>query len=259
MKYIILSLIFLGCGTAGADISSSSPNPNAPKNCSVTKKDHTTTISCPGQDPVQIEDGTDGTNGKDGTQGTDGNTGVTGPKGDKGETGSNGKDAMPCDINKTENTTSITCNGKTATILDGKQGDKGDSCTVEQGVDFSTLSCEDGRIAVVSNGAIGPQGDKGDTGSQGQKGDKGDQGEAGEAGIDGSNGTPGTTIFPVVACPTNTSGYPEVMLCIDNSLYAVYDSSVPGAVHYAKITPGYYVSTDGRSCYFTLVNGCEIK
>lgn len=111
-------------------------------------------------------------------------------------------------------------------------------------------------------GSTGPQGNTGPagaTGPQGAQGPVGPSGPAGPIGPVGSPGTPGTTVVPVLPCPTNTSGYPEVLMCIENKLYAVFVGSTLNSVHYSQIPPGNYVTTDGRNCSFTVVSGCTIQ
>lgn len=84
----------------------------------------------------------------------------------------------------------------------------------------------------------------------------GPQGSQGVAGITGATGNSGTVITPIEFCPSIIGNFPESGLCIDNLLYAVYwNGNNP---HLTLITPGNYVTTDGRACSFTLVSGCTV-
>ena len=81
----------------------------------------------------------------------------------------------------------------------------------------------------------------------------------GVQGQPGLPGTPGTKITLVQFCaetPSYPSTFPEVGLCIDGNLYAVY--SIPGSF-LALITPGRYQSNGiGSSCSFTVLPNCEV-
>lgn len=114
----------------------------------------------------------------------------------------------------------------------------------------------------VCNGSTGSKGEKGDEGqdgSEGIQGPKGDTGSVGEKGDTGANGS-SFTLYPVTPCRDTISGaYPEVLMCINDKLFAVYDSGVLGKVHYVEVIPGSYVTTDGRSCHFTVTSGCNIQ
>jgi hypothetical protein len=85
----------------------------------------------------------------------------------------------------------------------------------------------------------------------------GPQGPAGEQGPPGLNGT---FITPVLPCPDLAGAFPEVLLCIDETLYAVYDGNGANKdVRYVELIPGNYVTTDGRGCNFTVIQNCEIQ
>jgi hypothetical protein len=161
----------------------------------------------------------------------------------------------------------------------GKAGKDAPSCTVEQLADGAYMVCPDGTQAKVVSGSQGAQGQPGIVGADGKsvvgpKGDTGATGADGEtvigpqgiAGVDGQSvvgpagapGTPGTVITPVVPCPGQP--YAEVLLCISEKLYAVFDSGQPGAVHYTEVIPGTYTTTQNAgNCSFTVVAGCEVQ
>lgn len=76
---------------------------------------------------------------------------------------------------------------------------------------------------------------------------------AGPPGAQGPQGDPGPTgVTAVKFCPNlgGGNGYPESGLIIDNAVYALYYA--PPTASISKITPGNYVTTDGRSCNFTI-------
>lgn len=95
------------------------------------------------------------------------------------------------------------------------------------------------------------------------------QGPQGTAGINGTNGTngvtgpagaDGTVITPVQFCPNVTSSYPstfpEVGLCVNGSIYAVYSAN-DGFL--TLIPPGTYVSNAiGSACNFTVFPNCVV-
>lgn len=114
-------------------------------------------------------------------------------------------------------------------------------------------------------GEQGEPGEDGQDGKDGKDGKNGAQGPAGRDGLDGRNGTDGIDgtspeldIFPVIPCPTVTGAYPEVLLCIANELYAVYDGG-PQKDRLVLVPPGDYQTTDGRSCQFTVTEACELE
>lgn len=100
------------------------------------------------------------------------------------------------------------------------------SCTVEQTVTGAVIKCLDGSVATVSNGSDGING------------------------ADGADGLDGTVITFVDPCPTISHAFPELLALIEGTYYAVYASGAK--VHLAKLTPGTYQTTDGRSCVFTI-------
>lgn len=100
----------------------------------------------------------------------------------------------------------------------------------------------------------GPQGDPGNTGAQGSQGIQGSQGLQGPTGLNGSTITlvqfcPGTPSYP--------STFPEIGMCINNKLYAVYSAN-DGFL--TLIPPGVYHSNAiGSSCNFTILPNCGIS
>lgn len=133
----------------------------------------------------------------------------------------------------------------------------------------------------------GPQGSKGDTGAQGSQGEKGDVGEAGQTGAQGvagatgttgatgsvgatgatgatgaagNNGAPGTQITVVQLCGSCVGAYPsvfpEIALCMNNKLLAVYSANGGFMV---ELSNGYY-SSQGINCTCSFhVNGCSVN
>lgn len=96
----------------------------------------------------------------------------------------------------------------------------------------------------------------------GATGSTGSTGSPGESivGPAGSNGIPGTVISIVQFCPGVVASYPttfpEVGLCIDSKLYAVYSAN-EGFLAY--IPPGLYESNAvGSACTFTVLENCVI-
>ncbi len=123
-------------------------------------------------------------------------------------------------------------------------GIDGSSCSVFKTTAGAEITCTDGTSAQIMNGRDGAMGETGSTGP---------------SGIQGQMGNPGTSIRPVLLCPEVPGAFPEVLLCINDHLYAVYDANRPGEVHYTEVVPGYYRSTDGRECRFRVLTGCEIE
>jgi hypothetical protein len=120
---------------------------------------------------------------------------------------------------------------------------------------------EDFRGKDGRDGIAGKPGREGDTGSQGLPGKDGQQGVAGTDGVDGqdgSDGEDGTQIYPVVPCPDLAGSYPEVLMCIDDSLYAVMVGNGKNT-RYVYLPPGFYQTTDGRNCNFEVAEGCNVE
>jgi hypothetical protein len=104
---------------------------------------------------------------------------------------------------------------------------------------------------------------KGEPGPVGPVGPPGEVGPVGPAGRDGESiqglpGTPGSQITPMTVCPLAPGAYPEVLLCIDSALYAVFNDSGT-TTRYVMVPPGRYVSTDGRQVQFSVADACEIE
>ena len=117
-----------------------------------------------------------------------------------------------------------------------------------------------------ANGAIGPTGQTGAIGPQGAQGPQGEQGPVGPIGSTGAQGPqgdpgqPGTQITTIQFCkgitPTYPSTFPEIGICIDNQLYAVYSANGGFMV---LVTPGTYSSNGiNASCTFTVGPNCEV-
>lgn len=129
------------------------------------------------------------------------------------------------------------------------------NCSVERVLGGAFVRCSDGSEAFVEDGSDGEDGSEGLQGEPGIPGPKGDAGSTGPSGADGE----GLTIGTVVPCPSLIGPFPEVLFCINDILYAVYDGKEKQDVHLTQIIPGSYVTTDGRSCHFTVSTGCEIQ
>lgn len=132
---------------------------------------------------------------------------------------------------------------------------------------------EQGLPGETITGPAGPRGDSGDRGSDGVS----VTGPAGQScnittnslgalitcgitstqvfnGTDGVNATPVTPIF---LCPTLTGGvFKEYLLRINGDLFAVYASGSTTGL--AKLWPGSWVTTDGRSCHFTINSNLDV-
>jgi hypothetical protein len=125
-------------------------------------------------------------------------------------------------------------------------------------------------LAVLLCACVGKKGDQGIQGlpgsngidgTNGVDGAQGPQGLPGPQGIPGPTGQDGTQITVVQFCPNDTPSYPstfpEVGVCIDNQLYAVY-STHGGFL--ALLTPGIYNSNAvGSNCDFTVLPNCQIQ
>lgn len=81
-------------------------------------------------------------------------------------------------------------------------------------------------------------------------------GSDGSTGAQGLPGAPGSTITPIPFCPSLPGNYPEYGLLIDGSLFAVYYDS--NGAHLAKLVEGSYITTDGRSCSFSVDANNEV-
>lgn len=123
-------------------------------------------------------------------------------------------------------------------------------------------------------GPPGPQGEQGEVGPEGPQGPQGEQGLKGEDGTDGIDGKDGEqgppgpqgpvtkiSLYPVTPCRETADDYdyPEVLMCINDKLFAVFDSSSKGEVRYVLVPPGTYRTTDGRDCKFRVIEACDIE
>lgn len=142
--------------------------------------------------------------------------------------------------------------GATGQTIAGPQGPKGD-----QG-DIGYMGPA-GPQGVP--GIQGPIGNTGPSGSNGSNGSNGNNGATGPQGVPGPAGINGTVITIIQFCPGVTPIYPtifpEVGLCINNQIYAVYSANngfmvlvVPGAYHSNAI---------GSACSFTVLPNCVIQ
>ena len=150
---------------------------------------------------------------------------------------------------------------------DGSDGDKGEAgtgCTTTQTATGAVVTCGDTE-SVINNGADGETGPRGAEGAQGPAGRDGLDGVDGSPGVKGDQGEPGmpgasgSIITPVIPCPSKSGSYPEVLLCIENKLYASFTSNNHHDVRYAEVGPGNYQTTDGRACVFSVVSGCTLN
>lgn len=75
---------------------------------------------------------------------------------------------------------------------------------------------------------------------------------SGAQGEQGIPGEPGSTVEVVNLCPSISGAYPEILFKIDGALYAVYYAPAQSKSHLVLVSPGSYVTTDGRNCHFTV-------
>jgi hypothetical protein len=124
------------------------------------------------------------------------------------------------------------CNSRGA---DGANGTNGSSCTVQTVLASEAapaggalLSCTDGTNALIRNGTDG---------------------------ADGADGV--TPIIQVIKpCPNISGSNPEVLLVLPGRQLLASVSKTVGGVEtrLAIVTPGSYMTTDGRSCNFTVTS-----
>lgn len=107
-----------------------------------------------------------------------------------------------------------------------------------------TVSVNSGVPEVICNGATGLPGLQGPTGQTGQ------------------TGSPGIDITPITfiqfcpGTPSYPSSFPEIGICVNGSIYAVYSAN-GGFLTYTP--PGVYNSNGiGVSCTFTILPNCGI-
>ena len=272
LKLISILILLTACGKQEPIVVDSRSETG--KSCTASKADKKTTISCPDGSVVEVYDGE---NGAQGPQGVQGQIGVPGEDGATGAAGTNG---TSCILSEVEDGAKITCADKTITIRNGiqgiqgiqgaqgetgtagaqgEQGEKGNtgavgtSCTVFQTTEGADIICGETKASVA-------HGEQGPTGPQGSQGIAGRDGTDGVDGKDGAPGLPGSSITPVIPCPNKSGSFPEVLLCIDNKLYAVFvETGSTKTVRYSQIPAGNYQTTDGRSCNFTVSNSCTLS
>lgn len=255
----VLTGMSLSCGPRTEEVnerttpetSTSSTNPG----CSVLETTVGADVTC-GGNTVTIARGVDGAAGTSGAVGTSGPAGADGQDGQDGaagQAGPAGTDAPSCLLSTTAEGVKITCGDQIAEVKNGQDGQNG----------------ADGAPGVDGqDGAPGEQGEAGPAGPQGVSGSNGLDGRNGSDGVDGSDGLPGTPgipgslITPIIPCPNKPGSFPEVLLCIDNKLYAVFVGGTGGnakEVRYSQIPAGNYMTTDGRSCAFHVTNTCNLE
>lgn len=98
---------------------------------------------------------------------------------------------------------------------------------------------------------VGPQGPRGETGAQGATGERGEQGTPGEDGKD-------AILEVILLCPEIEGAYPEYLLRLEDGLFGVYFDHKKKTTFLAKVIPGRYKTTDGRSCSFTVTESLEV-
>lgn len=102
----------------------------------------------------------------------------------------------------------------------------------------------------------GPRGPAGSSGTDGEDGQNGATGEQGPAGTNGVNGLDGSLINFITVC---TGGnFPEVLMCVDDKLYAVFDGG-PHKDRLVYLPPQTYKTTDDGACLFTVIQECEVQ
>jgi hypothetical protein len=151
-----------------------------------------------------------------GCSGKDGNNGSDGAKGPKGDSGQPGVSPPPPQVGAAP-----------ATLAECSSG----------GVHISV----NGIDTIICNGINGSNGTNGNNGNN------------------GTNGTDATVTF-IQLCPgitpTYPSTFPEVGVCVNNVLYAVYSAN---GGFLTEVTPGTYSSNGiNASCTFTVLSGCMV-
>lgn len=118
--------------------------------CTVVRNaDGTSTISCPDGTQVTVTNGQNGQNGQNGAEGAVGQTGQT------GATGSTGQSGVSCSVssNPDAGTRTITCtDGTVATVSNGANGTSCTLGTSDSGVRI--LSCTDGTTTAVPSSTV---------------------------------------------------------------------------------------------------------
>jgi hypothetical protein len=100
------------------------------------------------------------------------------------------------------------------------------------------------------------QGPKGEQGAKGDTGAAGQDGLDGADGLDGKDGLNGSSIMFITVC--QSGAYPEVLMCVDDKLYAVFDGG-PHKDRLVYLPPGNYRTTDDGGCLFSVSSACNIN
>lgn len=215
-------LVLASCGTNTPEKVDTTPQKPT---CTTTAVNDGVQIVCGNSEPVLVKNGRNGETvvGPQGTTGKQGATGSQGSQGSVGEVGSQGPQGSQ-----------------------GSAGASGSSCSIEQYTNGALITCTDGTIAAIYNGAVGAQG------SQGSQGETGSQGSVGTTGAQGSSAPAGAFQIVEVIDPCGTQpGFNEVLLkTADGKIIAHY---ADGAKQFLSIlTPNNYRTTDFTPCYFTV-------
>lgn len=117
----------------------------------------------------------------------------------------------------------------------GSNGANGTSCSVQSVAaggaapnGGARITCTDGSDALLLNGTNGTNGSDAPT-------------------------TPYTIVNVIKPCPTVSGPNPEVLLVLANrTLLASVSQSAGANTRLALVTPGGYITTDGRACAFTV-------
>ena len=69
----------------------------------------------------------------------------------------------------------------------------------------------------------------------------------------------GSVVELVDPCPTVDATHKEQLVCVDNEvLFALFYSASADELFLSELSAGTYVTTDSRSCTFTVVEGCFV-
>lgn len=123
-------------------------------------------------------------------------------------------------------------------------------------------------------GPMGPMGPAGPAGPMGPPGADGQDGKDGTSCVAALNPddsisficgetelivempTGGEYIDP---CPSQEVDFPELLLLYNDQYYAVYANVSTGKIHWSRLPPRTYVTTDGRSCQFRINSDGSIQ
>lgn len=233
-------------------------------------------VKCPGKKAIYVPTipGPKGDSGDKGDKGDTGETGAqgsTGAAGTNGVNGSNGVNGTNCSVVQTSLGATISCtDGTTAYIYngtngtngsdgqdgqdgsdgsDGEDGQDGSSCSAIQMSNGVLVSCSNGTQGFVANGQDGQDGEDGEDGEDGQDGTNGTNGTNGQNGSDG--------VIEVIN-PCGVQGQFEELLfrLSDGKVYALYFGS--GNAFLTWLSPGSYVTTDGKNCHFSVNSSNQV-